>query len=454
MGHKQSSPAAAANCAASTPPTTIPPRTEPAPSLHRHALECILEFSRQRELHGALCVNTDWHAAVHHMRPLQLLLQLPDQVSLSTVFASSALARHIGALSYLNRGGAVTLEPELHVQLGARMPHLRELNVVASERTDAAVQALIDSVAQLQQLEKLFLHIGDKPPRPFILPGLPRGKPDLALSTVSFAPLARMPNLRWLSLDGENADRLTDAQIHELRAVTQLEHLHRYYAAAFPTSVLQKLVGVPPCPLKLQSLTFRQGGEDEAAVVAHLPSLTHLNWHYSVLPNADMLRYLPQLRELDLSFQPRPPADADAIAVDNARVFDALAQCRALEQLTLNSWANGAFMITEDALATCLPHMPRLRFLRVFNLHSSSLALFRTDALIASLRLLELKLAEPGVGSDELRHCAALVNLEELLLHAEDFRPTPAKAILGAFTPPSASLPRLTKFLWFGGPLL
>jgi hypothetical protein len=377
-------------------------------------------------------------------------------VSLSTVFASSALARHIGALSYLNRGGAVTLEPELHVQLAARMPHLRELDVVASERSDAAIQALIDSIAQLPQLEKLFLHIGDKPPRPFILPGLPRGKPALAQSTVSFASLALMPCLRWLSLDGENADRLTDAQIQELRTMTQLERLHRYYASAFPTSVLQKLVGMPPCPcpLKLQSMTFRQGGENEATVVAHLPSLTHLNWHYGALSHADMLRSLPQLRALDLSFQPRHPADADAVAVDNARVFDALAQCRALEQLTLNSWVNGAFVITEDALATCLPHMPRLCSLRVFQLHTSSLSLFRTDALIASLRVLELKLAEPGVSSDELRHCAALVNLEELLLHAEDFRPTPAKATLDTFTPPSASLPRLTKFLWFGGPLL
>jgi len=400
------------------------------PVLHRHALECILAFGRLRDLHSACCVSHAFAAAVDSMRPLCVPLPLPDRVQLRTICVSR-LARHMGELTeHESRSGPIGVEQSLHATLAARMPNLRVLYVGAVERTAEAVQSLVDAVSQLPHLQRLCVDIGP------------------ASYNTSLAPLRRLPALRWLSLDGDAAQKsLTKQQVADLRNMPTLERLHFHHRLSLPLPVLRRLLQ-PPHDLQWQSLgLFREPDDATAAVVGLLPTLTELRWNYSLQSHVDVLLQLPALRVLDLSFKLGVPGSADAGAsiVDSVRVFAALALCRSLEELTLQgSPSPDDLQLTDTALATCLPHMPRMRALRLFGvqLQSGSLALFSTDALIDSLQLLELNLTNP-VATVELQHCVALRHLEELRLWQSNFASPLPPLLRRALQPGSPAMPRL-----------
>jgi hypothetical protein len=255
--------------------------------------------------------------------------------------------------------------------------------------------ALVLSLSSLAHLSKLTLRV-------------PKWQPDWSL-----APLQRLPCLRRLVLDhasysrADVAEQMTDAQVAELRALTQLESV---WINHMSLSLLSRLLA-PPHQLRWQELRgLRQWTADAAALMQQLP-LTNINVSRLAMPHMDFLLHMQQLTQLRLG----PAAN---VPFQTARIFRTLASCTSLHSLTLlDDEFDTPFCFTSDDLTACLPKLPSLHTLLIhFAVGLTMLSFLAQGTLPATLTKLDLHVFRRRVPVAEMKHVLGLSALQSLFL--------------------------------------
>lgn len=251
--------------------------------------------------------------------------------------------------------------------------------------------AAIAKLARFTQLQRLDLSGNDPDQR-----GVTR---QLAITDACLADVAKLSNLRWLSLSG--CGQVTGSTLAQLSAVPQLEHLN--LSSTKVTS--QAIATLPELPsLRELSLSFcSEFFGRSLADVARIPGLRSLNLSYCFTVGAADFMHLSklhELRHLDLSLcvgafmgqsaaifddvtngeppeQPKP----DGIGVNDAVV--AALSGLPLESLNLNDCHN-----VSNAIGPSIAKMKKLQSLQIRNLHKTDAGLL--ERLPTHLRALSI----------------------------------------------------------------
>jgi len=240
--------------------------------LHRHALESVLSFASVRELAQLLSVCHDFNGAVRSMAPIAGEVRR-DLSSVALAAAMhSLLARHITVLGERGSMG-IRLGPEELALLATRAPDLRVFtcwpnlfdaaafaetrwpaqlsnltvfvvlprrghhdDAESVARTAERVNALLSSLAQLTQLERLSLVAL---PTSYVLP-----------AAINFAPLAFLTRLQYFYCNfpftSANDPAFTAgaaAQAEQLKALTSLRELRLFGERAMMAMLLRRITG-------------------------------------------------------------------------------------------------------------------------------------------------------------------------------------------------------------------
>jgi len=405
-------------------------------------------------------VARDWQAAVLSMAPLWWALDVSkptNQLQRITTVCESSLRRHVTKLT----AGYDTLKlpPNLQLLLSERMPHLRELiasvplqspqprlqlpphpvtlelsfTAAADAWVDvspllAPLNAAVEAVADLARLETLNLCV----PAPLWAAGC------------SLAPLTRTHQLRNLTLrqDGWDAPPMTDAQVSELRALSQLESVS---VDLMDSPLLRRLLAQPHS-LRWQRLSgFVTVDEDTAPLLVALP-LTAL-YEPLAMSHCDFLAQMPQLTDLQLSAaRTHPP--------DTARILQAVGNCAQLRGLALyDSEHTAGLYFTSAQLGACLSRLPVLETLELCDATAlRTLDFLGQGNLPRTLTELRLSFFQRRLPLSELQHVLPLGELRLLLIIDAFNAPLDAEG-RRLFTPPTQSprLPHLAQFMCAGG---
>jgi len=372
------------------------------PRLHRHALESVFAFCTRAEVVTVNAVSREWQAAVLSMAPLQWRFDSYVEARLTQI-CKSPLRRHVSAVNCSNGWFDTQFLP----LLSERMPHLREL--IAAVYQESSQTPLLFP-PQLVTLELCFELPGDGL-APMVAPlnaaittvaGLVRLEtlrlemPKRFWEACSLEALAHAPRLRDLSLSVHSAAlTLSDAQVDELRALSQLESLQ---LERLDASLLSRLLA-PPHALRWRSLAFLP-----AITEAVVPLLLSLPLHTldAAYPGLEMLHWdwlaqLPGLTKLTLCSSCEVPLDVD-------RILQAISGCAQLRSLTLFDSMDGLHF-TSAQLSASLPRLPQLQSLTL----RGARALTTLDFLVQgnlprSLTALRLEVFYPGLPLSEVKH--------------------------------------------------
>ena len=403
----------------------------PAARLYRHALESIFAFLSKVELAFALRVSRGWLAAVGSMRRLELQISLwrprPPRTEIEP--ALSAMGRHVSEIEDLVLRGAtlsVLASGMGHLRaLMCMMPRqltaeplafpakLRRLTLHLSRDVDAAqVNAAVAAIGRLTLLEDLSIHFYTLGPE------------------ISLEPLTALPRVRSLGVHGCGNGFLSDAQVDELRT---MPHLLQLSLSKMTTSTLRRLLRRPH-GLRWQDISLPNPLDDEAAaLLPQLASLTRIaGW--AACSRFDWLRGLPNLTEVDLTFEgPQQAGRAESLVAG-------LQCCTNIEILELSYCSD----VAAAHLADLLPRLRRLRELWLDRLSIVSLSFLSQPPLTDQLTCLHLNYCRQ-LPLSELRHVHALRGLKQLeLLHSFDERLDDHSCAL--YEPPSTLFPRLETF--------
>jgi len=445
-------------------PRSSPPTSEPAssirpagavlqpPQLHRHALESVFAFCAYRDFGVLPTVARDWQAAVLSMAPLRWALDISkftNQRHRIIQICESSLRRHMCNMT----AGYNSLEllPDLQSLLSERMPHLRELiasvplqspqlrlqlpphlvtlelsfTAAANEWVDvsplAPLNAAVEAVADLARLETLNLCV----PAPLWAAGC------------SLAPLTRTHQLRNLTLrqDGWDAPPMTDTQVSELRALSQLESV----TIKNMDSQLLRGILAPPHSLRWPKLSgFQDINEGTAQLLVVLP-LTELRMSLD-MPHCDFLAQLPRLTDLGVARGHHP---------DTERILQAVGGCVQLRSLAFkDSWDVNGLHFTGTQLGVCLARLERLEKLELwYPTAVTTLEFLGQGSLPRTLTALHLFFFSTQLPVSEVRHVLSLGALQTLqLIHV--FDAPLGDAELRLFYPPTQSprIPHLRHF--------
>jgi len=338
------------------------------PVLYRHALESVFAFCTRAELVTVNAVSREFQAAVVSMAPLQWRLHY-SAGDLLTRICQSPLRRHVNALFAADYMSNAVLDLPL---LSERMPHLREL--IASVLLQPSQASPFPQ--NLVTMELSFKLAGNDDPAPLLAPinasimsgaGLPRLETlslhmpeELWVAGCSLAPLVRANQLRHITLrvDSWEAPPMSDAQVCELRALSQLESVRLGWKLNEP--LMSRLLASP------HSLRWRElhglprVTESIAELLASLPlhTLDALD-NGLAMPHCDWLAQMPELKHLLL-------CSACEVPVDTGRILRAISGCAQLCSLTLfDSAEEYGLNFTSKQLSACLPCLPQLRTLRL-----------------------------------------------------------------------------------------
>jgi hypothetical protein len=234
---------------------------------------------------------------------------------------------------------------------------------------------------------------------------------------------------------------MTDAQVAELRALTQLESV---WINDMSLSLLSRLL-VPPHQLRWQELRgLRQWTADAAALMQQLP-LTNINASRLAMPHVNFLLHMPQLTQLRLG----PAAN---VPFQTARIFRTLASCTSLRSLTLlDDEFDTPFRFTSEDLVACIPNLPSLHTLLIhFAVGLTTLSFLAQGTLPATLTKLDLHVFRRRLPVAEMKHVLVLHALQSFTL-TDVFDELLGEEIVQQLTPSVAAghprvLPALTCF--------
>jgi hypothetical protein len=402
-----------------------------------------------------LSVSKDWAAAVHSMRPLDAKIKdvLDDLFLLS--LCNSPLARHVGSLCVPFSFSPSTLDA---VSSSRHLSNLRSLDCILEGSWIPSVpqpfpprlrdlRLFLESVGDEDEgygyVEDASFHLDDAVLR--AVAALPQLQ-DFSLSAMqarscSLAPLLSAPSLHTLKLELDKSVLESGSNIATLRTLPHLRSLDCNLSAAG----FMRLVQLPHT-IQLDTLHARTALTEERAAVAlvQLSQLTDLSFKLGT-PHTDFLRLLPNLRRLELDFKQRlvtPNAD---------RIMHSLHALTALSSLIIvgNSRHDAVhrMRLTSDHLAACLPHMPLLHTLCLWDAAAAldSLRFLSSGPITRSLQKLVLVDFSPRLPLSELSHVHALSSLRELTLLSVFDRPLDEET-QRLYKPPSTLLPSLSCF--------
>jgi len=376
----------------------------PAVQLHRHAMESVLAFCTLRELVTASAVSRDWQAAVLSMAPVQRGVGRCDANRLTAV-CSSPLRRHASSIAVYDRPASPSVTLEL---LRQSIPHLRKLDVVLGpsaaplhfppqlieleldftteadvdedeEQFAARFNTTVGAVAGLVLLEKLVLRC--------------------SLWTnegCSLAALSQAPSLRHLEVSTHIVQ--SDAQVNELRALTELESVH-FTDDVIDEALLGRLLAQP------HNLHWRDLGDQTPVTEAVVPLLLSLPLNrldaYLDMPDAEFITQMPNLTALTIQ-------QAGDMQPDGDLILQAVGRCENLRKLEID----GSYAFTSAELGACLRRLPQLQALCVFNGQKLT-TLSSLPRTLTSLELVNFTLRVPMA---ELQHVLSLRELRSLRL--------------------------------------
>lgn len=403
----------------------------PVTRLYRHALESIFRFVTKDDMVSVLRVSHCWLAAVKSMANMMLQMHPPNAPL--WVVATSTLGRHTTILG--SAGNRLKLTSDTLFILTRHMSHLRglscelslppsqamltfpsalrELSITIPSTVDAEdVNVALTSVGCHQSFESfdVRLHVVDP--------------------QISFASLTTLPRLRCLRISW-CLDQFSNAQVDELRLMTQLDNMVLTSINADRLRLLLR----QPHNLQWQQIQLRSVDDESAALLPQLPSLTKLD-HWFSCTNFDWLQRLPNLTDLDIGF--RGPTVAGRIE----SLVAALPACTAITNLALRE----ALDLTSDHLKQMLPRLLQLKKLWLFDLRITSLAFLAQEPMKSQLMLLDLDGCK-DVPLTELRHVHSLHKLQKLFL-IQSFTTTMDAHCQSFYTPPSIVLPQLKSFIF------
>ncbi len=439
-----SSAAAAASSSASSIETTLLTRRyslrlnppQPHQRLHRHALESIFGFLSFDELRSAMFVSQNWLAAVGSMRGLECGKKLV-RAELVAAALKSRLARHVTCIG--DRYHSLPFTRAQVQQIASRMSFLRQLSFHPQGDEEWSAEERLSLPATLSEVSIGFDAAASATSVNAILAALSPHEPlaKLALffsgtlpEQVSFAPLQSLPALKSLRLQNGSYDdaTLSDAQVQQLRSLTQLHPLDCHFREQTLLQILQ-----PPHQLRWTELPYYSRYCITDALAALIPSLSHLRSfclgiRLPSLSSLDFLAQLPSLTAVEVE-----GSDADELLLTLSVALPRVVDLR-LKYSALNT----------EQLTALLTHFPQLCKLTLRGVDRFDSLTF-LEPVRSTLRSLSLG---SYFGFDFTADGVQILRTFDLTHLAIDrqYGTAIAASLVQALTPPSTLIPTLQHF--------